>query len=309
MTGKFLPFCEVAHAHKPATLRYYATGCASLLASNLADERLDRITNEHASHYAAWRKRFSASTINCGLRTLRRALRLASEWGTIARTPKISLAKGERQRERVLTDDEIARYLAACEQPWRDCATIMLGTGMRPGEVFAMRWERVQLDGVGSIHIAEGKSRAAKRSLPMVRAVREALAARHVLQNKPARGWVFSADTQSGHLEGYCAKNQHAAALKAIRAQGEVLTPFPPYTMRHTALTRLAESGCDAFTLARIAGHSSITITQRYCHPQKEAIAGAFDRLEAGKVPPAFTPATQTRFHGKERRPALKAAV
>ena len=40
--------------------------------------------------------------------------------------------------------------------------------------------------------------------------------------------------------------------------------PFEPYVMRHTALTRMAPF-CDAFTLARIAEHSSITITQRYC--------------------------------------------
>jgi hypothetical protein len=44
----------------------------------------------------------------------------------------------------------------------------------------------------------------------------------------------------------------------------------------------LAESGCDAFTLARIAGHSSITITQRYCHPQADAIERAFGKLSGG---------------------------
>jgi heat shock protein HslJ len=43
----------------------------------------------------------------------------------------------------------------------------------------------------------------------------------------------------------------------------------------------LAETGCDAFTLAKIAGHSSITITQRYCHPQAEAIERAFARKAA----------------------------
>jgi integrase len=53
------------------------------------------------------------------------------------------------------------------------------------------------------------------------------------------------------------------------------LLPFEPYVMRHTALTRMAPL-CDAFTLARIAGHSSITITQRYCHPQADAVQAAF---------------------------------
>jgi hypothetical protein len=34
----------------------------------------------------------------------------------------------------------------------------------------------------------------------------------------------------------------------------------------------LAETGCEAFTLGHIAGHCSLTITQRYCHPQADAI-------------------------------------
>jgi integrase len=49
--------------------------------------------------------------------------------------PKITLAKGERQREGVLTEREVKAYLDACHQPWKDCPTIMLGTGMRTGEV------------------------------------------------------------------------------------------------------------------------------------------------------------------------------
>jgi integrase len=57
---------------------------------------------------------------------------------------------------------------------------------------------------------------------------------------------------------------------------------FEPYCLRHSALTMLAESRCDAFTLARIAGHSSITITQQYCHPQADAIERAFGNLADG---------------------------
>lgn len=49
------------------------------------------------------------------------------------------------------------------------------------------------------------------------------------------------------------------------------------------ALTRLGDAGCDVFALAKIAGHSSITITQRYCHPQAEAIERAFLKLSGGQ--------------------------
>jgi hypothetical protein len=48
------------------------------------------------------------------LRTLRRALTLAEEWGKLDRAPKITLAKGEHQRDRVLTERETNNYLSAC---------------------------------------------------------------------------------------------------------------------------------------------------------------------------------------------------
>src|SRR6267142_2094388 len=113
------------------------------------------------------------------------------------------------------------------------------------------------------------------------------------MRGSPQNGWVFPADSKSGYLDRDTAKNFHSKALAAIeseakkRGQQTPVKPFPPYTMRHTALTRLAEAGCDAFTLARIAGHSSITITQRYCHPQADAIERAFAKLPSGTVPTA----------------------
>ena len=45
-------------------------------------------------------------------------------------------------------------------------------------------------------------------------------------------------------------------------------------------LTRLGESGADAFTIMRIAGHSSVTVSQRYVHPSPESMERAFERLD-----------------------------
>ena len=45
-------------------------------------------------------------------------------------------------------------------------------------------------------------------------------------------------------------------------------------------LTRLGESGVDAFTIMRIAGHSSVIVSQRYVHPSSEAVERAFERLQ-----------------------------
>jgi integrase len=52
----------------------------------------------------------------------------------------------------------------------------------------------------------------------------------------------------------------------------------------HTFLTRLGESGCDAWTLARIAGHSSIAVSRRYVHPSEERVLDAISRLGGHKI-------------------------
>jgi hypothetical protein len=47
--------------------------------------------------------------------------------------------------------------------------------------------------------------------------------------------------------------------------------------LRHTALTNFGErAGGDVFALARIAGHTSISVTQRYVHPQAAQISRIF---------------------------------
>ena len=62
------------------------------------------------------------------------------------------------------------------------------------------------------------------------------------------------------------------------------MRPFVLYSMRHTFLTRLGESGCDVWTLARIAGHSSIAISARYVHPSEDAVLTAISRLGGHKA-------------------------
>jgi integrase len=72
--------------------------------------------------------------------------------GKLERPVKIKLATSERQRERVLNEEKIEKYLAAC-------ATIILDEGFRPGEVFALRRPPVMFPEDGAIPVTEGKSR------------------------------------------------------------------------------------------------------------------------------------------------------
>jgi len=325
LEGDFKPYIAAHFAAKAKTAEYYAYGTALLLEAGLGGLLLNEISSQHAAAYIAKQSSRSPSTINCGLRTLRRALNLADEWGKIDRAPKFALAKGERQRERVVTQAEFLAYRELCRQPWQDVATVLYGTGMRPGEAYKLRWAHVVLNGAGGlIQIAEGKTKAARRFLPMVPEVYTALNRRRAEQNEPAKGWVFPSGSASGHIEECSARFYHneawqklaaaSAAYEAWKKQdggGDWMKDateasgleadfiarysgviqagfkgFEIYCLRHSALTMLAESGCDAFTLARIAGHSSITITQRYCHPQADAIERAFQKhtLRTGRT-------------------------
>ena len=206
------------------------------------------------------------------MRTLRRALNLAYQWRRIEKPARIFLAKGENQRDRVLTDKELSAYLAACPQPWKDCATIIAEEAVRPGEVFVLQWQHVVLnDRGGLIRIADGKSKAARRVLPMTPNVYALLQARYEAAGRPAEGWLFPSGSLEGHFNGDGASKLHARSLKDSGVKR-----FEPYVLRHTALTNLAKKGADAHTLARIAGHSSIVITMRYVHPQADAIERAF---------------------------------
>ena len=328
---EFLPFVSAHFKATPKTAQYYGYGARLLRESDLWDLKLDHITSQHGGGFIARNSGLSPSTVNCGLRTLRRALNLAEEWGKLTRSPKITLARGERQRERVLTDAEFLAYRDLCRQPWSDLATLLYGTGIRPGEAYRLRWECVSLKENGSrIQIVEGKSKAARRLLPLTPEVCRVLQARWESQGCLTEGWVFPSASESGHLEEGSAKIQHGDAIEKLQAAKDAfdawkkpgcngnwenfvgastslpthyilrhakvlcsgVKPFEPYCLRHTALTRLAEAGCDAFTLARIAGHSSITITQRYCHPQAEAIEAAFGRLAAAETEKLTLPAT-----------------
>jgi hypothetical protein len=72
-----------------------------------------------------------------------------------------------------------------------------------------------------------------------------------------------------------------------------------PYTLRHTSLTCLGErAGGDIFVLARIAGHSTISVRQRYNTSTAEAISRVF----AASLPMVGTKLGTARKSGQRGR-------
>jgi integrase len=282
---RILPWAEATFAGStPKNAKWYRNECRVLGEYKpLANSALDGITSELVAEFAAWRIRQGRqiATVNSSIRVLRRVLNLAVEWGVIMATPKLKVLTGERRRERVVTSEEEAKYLLVASEPLASIATVLADTGMRPEECFRLRWEHVTwLNGRnGVLLVTHGKTASARRVLPMTPRVRAVFENRWNAAGKPEEGWVWTAGTRSGHVEPNSIYGQHLKALENSKVR-----PFVLYSLRHTFLTRLGESGCDAWTLARIAGHSSVAISGRYVHPSEERVLDAISRLGGHKI-------------------------
>jgi integrase len=164
---------------------------------------------------------------------------------------------------RIVSYEEERIYMDRADPLLRDVSTIIVETGMRPGEIFGVHGEHVNLD-KRYIFIPTGKTRFARRTIPLTSRAYEVL----------GRLW------KSGRLFEGLATNQvvmrrHKELCKRLGFD------FRLYDFRHTYGSRMAMAGVDLMTLRELMGHSSITITQRYCHPTPEHKISAMERLEA----------------------------
>jgi integrase len=265
------------------TLAYYTNGTKNLCAfEDMAGAALDSITSETIGGYVAARRRagLMVASINRELQVLRRMFTLAQEWGKVEKVlPHVRMLPGEQRRERVLSSVEETKYLGAASPLLRDVATILLDCALRPKECFRLRWdENIR---PAEIEIRYGKTENARRRIPVSPRIAAVLEMRKTNNTTP---WVFPAPTISGHIEPSTLKKVHLKACKGTAKEdpktGKQLygvQPFPLYTLRHTCLTRWAPH-MDPWTLAKLAGHSNMSITKRYIHPEDATVRAAIDR-------------------------------
>ncbi len=277
---KFIDEVQVRCAAKPRTVEFYAQQLKRLLDyAPFADASLDKISEGLIASFVQYRSQsVSPATVNRALATLRKLLRLAYEWKVIDRVPKITLLGGERCREFVLDYATEGRYLYAAPQPLKDITTLTLDTGLRVGEVLNLQWPDVHFEPLsgsrmGFIHVRDGKSRNAKRNLSLTTRVRELLERRKADSQSE---WVFAKPNEVPML---VSSLDHIHAK--LRTGLKLSSGFVLHSLRHTFLTRLGESGADAFTIMKLAGHSSIIMSQRYVHPTPEAMERAMERLDS----------------------------
>jgi integrase len=144
-----------------------------------------------------------------------------------------------------------------------------------------MKWECVTFtEEGGRIFNEHGKSKAARRSVSMTKRVRGILFERWSAAGEPSDGWVFPAQKAIvGHIVPNSIYQPH---LDAVKKSG--VRPFVLYSLRHTFLTRLGQSGCSPWTLAKIAGHSDINMSKTYVHASDDEASNAIKNMELSET-------------------------
>ncbi|MFY9560154.1 MAG: tyrosine-type recombinase/integrase [Terriglobales bacterium] len=254
---------------QPRTLEFYRTAFKSLAHFvPLGSAPLNRIDAAVIEQFVQNRsKDVGVATVNHSLRTLCPVLRLAEEWKIIRKAPKVKLLTGENVREFVITDAVLKKMLAHkdCTPLLRDMLPFLIDTGLRISEALALTWDNVLFD-KGEIFVSRGKSENARRHIPMTDRVRDILTR-------------LRQDT--GHVFPCRSRHWVSEQFRTLRDAMKLPDDCVIHSTRHTFLRRLGESGCDVWTLMKLAGHSTVTISQRYVHPSADRFESAINKLNS----------------------------
>lgn len=225
----------------------------------------------------------SKKTVNNQLGLLSSMLHRAQEWGQLPRVPKIKLFKLPRPKDREyrwISREEADQLVAAAWGYWPAMFTVALNTGLRMGELQALRWSDVDLrrrrlvvrrswwDGTFDTP-KSGKN----REIPLNAQAVDALESHPRMLRCEL---VFH--TSSGNVIDKPDMNK--GLWRVCKAAG--LERFSWHTTRHTFASWLVAAGVPLRTVQQLLGHSTITMTERYAHvapaSEVEAVA-ALDRM------------------------------
>jgi site-specific recombinase XerD len=285
---RLLPHLEANVA--PRTYGFYKQNLAVLKRfSPLALSRLHKIDASMIEKFIQHRlqDKVTPVTVNHSLRTLRRVLHIARDWKLIREVPKIKLLPGEHERDYVLDDETVNRgveYLRATYPTSRMHLMLpfLVDTGLRITEACGLQKEHIQFrdELPCSIRIVKGKSKYAKREIPLTE--RAALTLAGSLEYSRC-AYAFTSQGGRKPITRHYPSEQFRAMRTALGLEPDCVL----HSTRHTFCTRLGKAGADAFTIQRLAGHSSITISQRYVHADREIKESAIRLLDVLNRPSA----------------------
>jgi integrase len=214
-------------------------------------------------------------TANKAHSLVRRIYNHAAKKGVVTDNPAKGVTRfAEVVRDRVLSKDEIAAFLAAVDleqEPWRSYFKILLLTGARRGAVAAMRWGDLDLDAaVWTVPAWASKNKKAT-AIALVPAAVDVLTGIDKLDDT----WVFPAVSESGHIETPTKawrRISERAALEGVRI----------HDIRRTLGTALAVAGASSHLIAKALGHKSLASAAAYVHLDVEAARAALEGVTGG---------------------------
>lgn len=243
--------------------------CITKKFMGFADKKLlSSITHNDIVNFIDSYTKIAPKTYNNVLITLKRFFRYAVERGYILQNPTsgIRQQKVPQALPKFFTDEEYARIEAAAE---KELIYPMLVTarytGMRLGELLALRWEHWSFP-EKIVRVLNTPDHTVKnyqcRTIPVC-----AEAIDKLLPYIRKEGPCFS--THCGQRQGQRyvedgPKRQLVRIFKEAGIKKEGRTGF--HTFRHTFASRLAQEGVSIYKISKFLGHSSVLVTQIYAH-------------------------------------------
>jgi integrase len=222
----------------------------------------------------------AARTVGHVHRVLHRALGHAATWRLIQQNV-VSLVEPPRvvsSEIEILTEDQIQTLLQKLRgRALYPLAVVGLGTGMRRGELCALRWQDVELDAAklrversleqtrtGGLRFKSPKTKYGRRTISLAPSVVAEFRAHWKAQQEqrlalglgkaPADGLVFP--TWEGEP-----RRPDGLTKEFIELMREIGIKATLHALRHTHASQLIAAGIDVLTISRRLGHGSPAIT------------------------------------------------
>ncbi|MEC9483448.1 MAG: site-specific integrase [Halomonas sp.] len=196
----------------------------------------------------------------------------------------------ERRQQRRNSREHGKAYLPDLEHvayvdhvtPW---ILTMFYTGLRPGDLFGLRWEHVNLTFATIRKTIEktAHKRPEPQTFPLSEAAVPVLKTWHKQQGQPMMSFVFPSP-RSGNRLDRTAMQKPWATVRKLAGLSEDLQL---YTLRHNFASQLIMAGTDILTVSKLMAHSSIETTIKfYAHlapDHKRDAVEVFAKLATGQ--------------------------
>lgn len=245
---------------------------------------LSNINSCDIDNYKLFRlKQVKPATVNRELACLSHLFNLAKKQKRFFGENPVSISKllpEHNQVERILTKDEEYRLLESSSPALQSILLCALHTGMRKNEILSLKWNNVDLTKkLITLEHTNTKSKKMRR-IPINSTLRKIL-----LEQKLKVGssnYVFLSTKGSPYKRHDSLKQSYTGACRKAKIKG-----LRFHDLRHTAATRMIESGASIVAVSRILGHADLKTTMRYAHPE-DTLKNAVESL-ATYNPVSFT--------------------